>query len=172
MHIAFFGGHLRTAMHSAHHICATFSAARRPFEHAAAERLAELIGTAALDDVIRQASNDGARDAFGALLAYREALLERQSPPRLARRLIAEADDLDRRSDALDAAVAECFGKAAYRRSRGDLVLADELVVRAQAAEATAAGLREQAFSLRLDAAIIRYRLEQAADLSRIAIPA
>lgn len=157
-------------MHVTATIIAAFADTRRPIDAATAHRIAGLLGSATIDDAIRQACNDGARTALQELLAYKEALHERREPSRLIRRLLVEADDLERRCEAVDSAAAESFGKAAYRRSRGDLELAGQLAFQAAAAEATAAGLRDQALARRLDAAITAERQETAHQLSRVAV--
>lgn len=157
-------------MHAPHQILAVFAHSRRPLGRADAERIAGLIGDGSLDDAIGQASNDGAREALRDLLAYRQALCERHEPARLVRRLRDEADGLDWRCARLDATAAECFGKAAYRRRRGDDALGGEFIVRAEAAEATAAVLREQALAHRIDAAVIEARAQAALALTKVAV--
>lgn len=128
-----------------------------------------LHGAADLEAAIAQAGHDGPDDALTALLAYREALAELDDPARLAARLITQADAADRRADAHAEEAAEFFGRAAYRGGRGDTDLAAQFHARAQAAETTAAALRDTAFTDGLRAARTLARVGMAADLRAIA---
>jgi hypothetical protein len=123
---------------------------------------------ATLDTAIAQAAHDAAAEPLQDLLAYRQALRERADPARLVARLMADIADLERRSGRLADQAAEFFGKAAYRDGRGDKALGDDFQRRAEALEAAAAALREQAFLHQLQADAVRARLVQAAELMAI----
>jgi hypothetical protein len=71
------------------------------------------------------------------------------------RRLRRRARDLDARAEPLWREAAEDAGRAAARRLRGEIALADTFARRAAAAEALAAELEAGAFALRLQAAQI-----------------
>lgn len=112
---------------------------------------------------------DDARPLLQSLLALRAALEEDADPGLKAARLRAAARSLDHRADRLFAEAAEFFGKAAWRRSRNEAVLADDFNRRAQAAETCAEALAAQAVDHRLEAAACEGRLFRAAALAAVA---
>jgi hypothetical protein len=143
------------AQHQPLDIQAALAAAGRDIEADQARRLAEEIGArGGLEAAVTALAADES-SLLSLLLAYRAALAEAAEPALRVRRLRRRARDLDARAEPLWREAAEDAGRAAARRLRGEIALADTFARRAAAAEALAAELEAGAFALRLQAAQI-----------------
>lgn len=136
-----------------------------------AARLSDALHAAGrLDQAIDLTAQDGASSLLSELMALRAALQEDADPGLKAARLRTAAGALDDRGDRLFAQAAEFFGKAAWRRARGETALADGFQRRAEAAEACGERLYARAAEHRQDAAACEGRLLRAAALAAIAV--
>jgi hypothetical protein len=122
-----------------------------------ARTLAREIATyGGLEPAIAALAHDQAFRVLDDALAYRTLCLERGDPGRRIDRLLSEAADLEARAGPAWVEAAEWHGRAAFRRARGDVDVADRWLGRALAVERTAAGYEEQAFRKRLQAAELK----------------
>lgn len=152
---------IQFVLHPPLDIQAVLAAGGRPVDPDQALALAEEIAARGGVEAAEAAlAADESSSLLSLLLAYRASLAEAAEPALRARRLRQRAQDLDARAEPLWGEAAEDAGFAAARRNRGEPDLAEAFARRVVAAEALAAELETEAFSLRLQAA--RIEAEQA----------
>jgi hypothetical protein len=151
----------------AQQIRAVLTAAGRTVDPAQAQALAREIAARGGPSATAAALAVDESALLPLLLAYRAALEEAEAPALKLRRLRQRACDLDARAEPLWREAASDAGLAAARRLRGEPALAESFARRSAAAEALAAELEAEAFTLRVQAARIEAAEARRLDLVR-----
>ena len=152
---------MRDPLLSTDQIIQAFADEARPIDALQAQRLAhELQSYGGLSPAIAALAEDQASGLLADALRLKSLLAERADPALKHARLLRDARDLDARAGPAWAEAADCRGRAAFRRQRGELDLAAALLAQALAAERLAGRFEDEALHKRLRAAGLKAGLD------------
>lgn len=121
-----------------------------------------------IEDAIRYSANNGDHDTLEALLAEKDRQEEAADPLLAAKRLRQRGAVLDASGERMNKQAAEFYGKAAWRRQRGEADLAQGFQAQADAAQALSDARYDEAAKLRAEARKIERRAANASALALV----